>query len=223
MGEREAGDDESAGRGPATAEEVGVAQQWIAFSERKYVADANPLYAWEAYLQARGADLPVPDWVLEYFDRVAHRFAHMAREAPQQAYVGPERRLRPTTPRHGALGPERRFEAIRQSFGPDDPIFFTRPEKGEVAKSVFRAMEFATSSGSGPANPFRAVVDSAHDAGLACAVDLALRSGHTLDVALDLVARDHPASCHASPRCSTISRSTVERVWRAHRQDDRVK
>jgi hypothetical protein len=34
----------------------------------------NPVHAWRAYLECRGHNLPIPDWVLSYFDRVAGRF-----------------------------------------------------------------------------------------------------------------------------------------------------
>jgi hypothetical protein len=159
-------------------------------------------------------------FVLEYFDRVAQRFAHMSRIAPSRAYRGIERRLLSTMPRTANLGPERRHDARKLMYRPDDPVFFTRPAKNETAKSVYRAMEFIRPDiRSGPANPFREMVDKSHDTGLAVSVYFALRQGHKLDFALDYVARLHPSECDGTPRCVTISRSTVGRAWRKHGRD----
>ena len=43
----------------------------FASMEAQYRQDRNPRHAWSAYDIARAASMPVPDWVLAYFDRVA--------------------------------------------------------------------------------------------------------------------------------------------------------
>ena len=37
------------------------------------------------------------------------------------------------------------------------------------------------------------------------------------DFAIDAVVRSHPAHCTRHPKCTAISRSTVARAWRLHR------
>jgi hypothetical protein len=141
----------------------------------------------------------------------------MSRVAPHEAYRGAERRQIPTTPRSANLGPERRWDARKQLYPQDDSLFLTRPAKNETATAVYHALEFI-SKGTYPGslNPFREIVDASHDVEVAANVYFALNAGHKLDIALDLVAREHPQQCGATPRCATISRSTVARAWRKH-------
>lgn len=49
----------------------------IAWARRNYVQTRNPLYPWEAYFYARSSGVPLPSWVLFYFDRVAGELEQM--------------------------------------------------------------------------------------------------------------------------------------------------
>lgn len=45
-------------------------KDFIEDDRRRYLRDRNPVYAWRAFVAARAEGLPIPTWVLEYFDRV---------------------------------------------------------------------------------------------------------------------------------------------------------
>src|SRR5687768_1648704 len=47
-----------------------------------YRVKPNPLYAWDAYSLARATGEPIPEFVLEYFDRVAANFAKLQEKPP---------------------------------------------------------------------------------------------------------------------------------------------
>ena len=206
-------------------------------ARRMYEATRNPVYVWEAlgsvlasypqydpnagcYNLPPASEAQIPDWIGHYLARVATRFAHMSRHEPQETYEGVERRVAPTKPRSANLGPERRYDARKLMYRPDDPVFFVRPKKNEIATAVYQALEFVRrGNNTGPANPFRMIADQSHDACLAASVYFKLREYPKLDLALDLVADEHPKECSANPPCTTISRSTVARAWRKHGAD----
>jgi len=194
------------------------AKQWLPHARVRYEETKNPVFVWEAYLAARSARLPLPTFVLEYFDRVALRFASMSRQATPEPYRGPERRSGPTRVRRTTnLGPERRLEAIRDLFGEDHPSSFTRPSKGDIATVVYRALEFKPAgTWRGPENPFRTTGETSHEVEIGVSVLFKRRQGHTLEFALDSVAREHPAHCDLDPPCARISRSTVARLWKKY-------
>jgi hypothetical protein len=70
-----------------------IAASWVRFHEEQYAGSdwtdyveawagktplgtcrvGNPLHVWSAYLECRSAKLALPDWVLDYLDRVASR------------------------------------------------------------------------------------------------------------------------------------------------------
>jgi hypothetical protein len=194
------------------------AKHRLPYAKARYEETKNPVFVWEAYLTARSARLPSPTFVLEYFDRVGRRFASMSQQATPQPYRGPERRSGPTRVRRTAsLGPERRMEAIRDLFGEDHPSSFTRPSKGDIAKVVYRALEFKPAGQwRGPENPFRTTVETNHEVEIGVSVLFKRRQGHTLDFALDSVAREHPSHCELDPPCARVSRATVARLWKKH-------
>jgi hypothetical protein len=194
------------------------AKHWLPYAKARYEDTKNPVFVWEAYLAARAARLPAPVFVLEYFDRVGLRFASMSRQAAPQPYRGPERRSGPTRVRRAAsLGPERRRDAIRDLFGEDHPSSFTRPSKGDVAKVVYRALEFKPAGQwREPENPFRTTAETSHEIEIGLSVLFKRRQGHTLESALDSVAREHPSHCELDPPCARMSRATVARLWKKH-------
>lgn len=53
---------------------------------REYEATKNPLYAWEAF-KYRSVKEPIPEWVLEYLDRVAENLMKYARYGPRKGEV----------------------------------------------------------------------------------------------------------------------------------------
>ena len=194
------------------------AKHWLPYAKAHYEETKNPVFVWEAYLAARAARLPTPVFVLEYFDRVGLRFASMSRQATPQPYRGPERRSGPTRVRRAAnLGPERRRDAIRDLFGEDHPSSFTRPSKGDIAKVVYRALEFKPAGQwREPENPFRTTAETSHEVEIGVSVLFKRRQGHTLAFALDSVAREHPSHCELDPPCARMSRATVARLWKKH-------
>jgi hypothetical protein len=194
------------------------AKQWLPHARIRYEETKNPIFVWEAYLAARSARLPLPAFVLEYFDRVGLRFASMSRQETPRPYSGPERRSGPTRIRRTTnFGPERRREAITDLFGEDHPSSFTRPSKGDIATVVYRALEFKPAGKwRGPENPFRPTGETSHEVEIGVSVLFKRRQGHTLDVAVDSVAREHPSHCDLDPPCARISRSTVARLWKKY-------
>jgi hypothetical protein len=45
--------------------------EWLDAYENYFEKTESPLFAWDAYLLARKNNLPVPEWILRYFDGVA--------------------------------------------------------------------------------------------------------------------------------------------------------
>lgn len=194
------------------------AKLWLPHVRARYEETKNPVFVWETYLAARSARLPSPTFVLEYFDRVGLRFASMSRQATPQPYRGPERRSGPTRVRRTANhGPERRREAIRDLFGESHHSSFTPPSKGDIATVVYRALEFKPAgTWRAPENPFRTIGETSHEVEIGVSVLFKRRQGHTLDFALDSVAREHPSHCDLDPPCARISRSSVARLWKKY-------
>jgi hypothetical protein len=149
---------------------------------------------------------------------VGLRFASMSRQAAPPPYRGPERRTGPTRVRRAAhLGPERRLDAIRDLFGEDHPASFTRPSKGDIAKVVYRALEFKPAGQwREPENPFRTTAETSHEVEIGVSVLFKRRQGRSLAFALDSVAREHPSHCELDPPCARMSRATVARLWKKH-------
>jgi hypothetical protein len=54
-----------------------IAKRFIDLQRSKYADTRNPLYAWRAFQEARGFDLPVPSWVLEYLDGAARNLYNL--------------------------------------------------------------------------------------------------------------------------------------------------
>jgi hypothetical protein len=50
------------------------ASHHVAEYEGRYRSSGNPVFAWRAYLECRGAKLEIPEWVLTYFDGPARVF-----------------------------------------------------------------------------------------------------------------------------------------------------
>jgi len=48
-------------------------------------ASGNPLWVWMAYRNFRDHDLPLPEWLLEYFDAVEQRFQAIVEAQPKRA------------------------------------------------------------------------------------------------------------------------------------------
>lgn len=83
-----------------------------------------------------------------------------------------------------------------------------------IAPAITEALEFSPARGE---NPFRVLTDAAHDLSIAFAVWKRIGMGEKLDFALDTVAREHAQQCARTPRCESLSRSTVGRIWHAHK------
>jgi hypothetical protein len=47
--------------------------KWSKEVQNYFEETGNPLFAWEGYLHARKAGVPVPEWILEHLDMVAGR------------------------------------------------------------------------------------------------------------------------------------------------------
>lgn len=43
----------------------------IDWSRTQYQRDQNPFFVWQAYDHFRRAGMPIPEWILEYFDKAA--------------------------------------------------------------------------------------------------------------------------------------------------------
>jgi len=91
----------------------------------------------------------------------------------------------------------------------------TNIPSGELAPFVYQALEFVP--GRGGLNPFREILDTAHDMMIAFDVLTEIRGGKKLDFALTDVARDHPARCARTPKCQSLSRAAVSVIWNAHK------
>lgn len=57
--------------------------------ERCFDATKNPMHAWAAFSIARTADVPVPNWVMRYFDTVARGMMAVASEAREDGGSDP--------------------------------------------------------------------------------------------------------------------------------------
>ena len=83
----------------------------------------------------------------------------------------------------------------------------------EIASAVYRALGFGPVRG---VNPFRALTDTAHNFYIAFQVALQIRNGKKPDFAIADVAENIQTSA-STVKCSTLSRSTVARLWRKRR------
>jgi hypothetical protein len=48
-----------------------LATVFIERSQASYLQTDNPIHAWRVYTLARQSGVPIPDWVLDYFNKVA--------------------------------------------------------------------------------------------------------------------------------------------------------
>jgi len=55
--------------------------KWLSVFREDFEAEGNPLCAWDAYLLSRKDGVPVPEWVLQYFDMVGKRLLDAKRKA----------------------------------------------------------------------------------------------------------------------------------------------
>ena len=179
-----------------------VAKDWLRHAHDCYEETSNPVFAWEGYLSARSGKLDVPEWVLEYFDRVACRLANMSRQ--EQPPPEESRRFIPA----------------------DDPAWFIKPNKGQIAPAVYRALEFPSRGKKmGMKNPFGDIVKTAHGVSIACLV----YEEHTRNWDAQRKIQNHDwgtifadvAASHnqARPRCTAckkISKATVKALWYQH-------
>ncbi len=179
-----------------TDEERQVALEWLDYNQRRYRETKNPVYAWEAYLDARHAGVEVPPAVLDYFERCALRVARLTRR---------QRAFRPD------LIDGMTEAQILKALHAQEPVSLDN-----VPKAVAMATEFVLGGKKGPVNQLRVHFDTAHEMGVAAAVFFKLREGHKEDYAYDQVAAEHPPKCAGDPHCTRISRSTVRRYWKKH-------
>jgi hypothetical protein len=213
-------------RGPTKRQERATARHWIEFAAKQYGATRNPVFVWEAFLDARSAALPIPAWVLDYLDRVSRRIASMSRNPQSPPYRGVERRLTKTVPRQNSeIGPERRIDAIRSRRDPGDPSHFTTPSKGKIAATVYAALEFkAAGVKVGRANPFTTISDAGHEVSIAMWVYQChsknwqkqrhgFEGTHAWRAVFEAAAEMHNHNCDCG---RTIKWKTAEMYWRKH-------
>jgi hypothetical protein len=50
-------------------------------ARRQFETSGNPLFAWDSYARARSDELPIPEWVLLYFDATARRLGGVVQQA----------------------------------------------------------------------------------------------------------------------------------------------
>ena len=185
----------------------------------RYQETKNPIFVWEAYLEARregynaasAKPAELPSWVWQYFDRVAGRFANMSRQAKSRPYAGRERRVQTSKLRTADHGPERRIELILDRVSTDDPIHFTRPTKGQIDYAVYRALEFCPMRGrKGRVNPFVEISRASRDFSIACAVYQCQTTNrhYSWRAVYEEVADEYG-----------IGWKTVERLWRRHARE----
>jgi hypothetical protein len=94
-----------------------------------YEIDKNPLYAWHEYYIRREFDEPIPDWVLEYFDRVASKLLQATEpgsKADVQAAAAEALELK----KPGKTGAGTKFTKFR-----------TAPEWAEHAYAVYKKLQ----------------------------------------------------------------------------------
>lgn len=84
----------------------------------------------------------------------------------------------------------------------------------KIAPAVYKAVGFNPKRGS---NPFRALTEASHDFHVCLEVWTQLQQGKQLTYAIDAVIEDHAKGCPLRPPCDSISRATVGRLWRQHR------
>jgi hypothetical protein len=89
----------------------------------------------------------------------------------------------------------------------------TQVPESDLPAAIARAVEFDRVRGQ---NPFHALTDTAHDLGIAFQVWSQVRRGDKLDAVLTDVAQRHPQHCTRNPKCTTLHRSTVARIWKRH-------
>jgi len=88
------------------------------------------------------------------------------------------------------------------------------PTGNKIPHAVYRALGFGDLRRG--VHPFRALSDLAHDAEIAGEVWQQIRDGKKAEFAFIDVAREHPTRCERMPQCSTLSASTVRRLWMTH-------
>jgi hypothetical protein len=115
------------------------------------------------------------------------------------------------------------LQYLRDAAGQMSHLTAAIPKKDGLARAVYRALGFHKVARGGNVNPFRTLAVAIHNHGIFWEVAKRVRDGHKVDMALDDVAREHPAKCeyrdHSTtlPPCSTMSRSTVARIWRQYK------
>lgn len=57
--------------------------------EQLYTSSRSPVWVFRAWLHARGAAVPVPDWVLGYFDAAATNLMDLTGEPPKARSIAP--------------------------------------------------------------------------------------------------------------------------------------
>ena len=72
----------------------GTAEFLCVTNEQEFRAYDNPLYVWEAYGTCRSVDLPLPPWVLKYFDRCLANLDAI-RDDTERSVSGKYRKRRP--------------------------------------------------------------------------------------------------------------------------------
>lgn len=55
-----------------------IAQRVVETAARAYQRTKNPINAWRAFAECRHAGIPVPEWILEYFERSAIRIHRLS-------------------------------------------------------------------------------------------------------------------------------------------------
>lgn len=59
----------------------------IARLRAQYVVERNPLFVWQAYFEARGAQLRIPEWVHDYFDLACRNLFMRLRTPPGEGEI----------------------------------------------------------------------------------------------------------------------------------------
>jgi hypothetical protein len=128
-------------------------RRYIQHALRMFTETGHPFYAWRAYRDSRFGQLPIPEWVLQYFDDSANKLHALVHEAtPEKGKIeaaiadafgfvpkrGRNNRLHVFEDEGMQLAANVWSKLATGEYVKDDPVFHTIAQEQNVSKSKVR-------------------------------------------------------------------------------------